>query len=199
MAGKSSESDHLEWNGSNTGAAYFYHWENGQWVGKQKVYALDFSAYAHFGRSIAMDGHICVIGAGTESEDENGQNTVNGSGAAYIFELQPNNKWQQVKKIIGTERGIGDLFGEDALDVDGVNVVVGAWLADTISGDYNIDGGAVYFYQRDSPITAVNEILPTSDLSILSNPSLDGILRLRDADKANINSKVCGVFLWTDN
>jgi len=195
VAGKSSESNQPGGGtGSNTGAAYFFHWENGQWVGKQKVYAPDYSAFAHFGRSIAIDGSVCVIGAGTESKDENGQNIVAGAGAAYVFELQPNNHWLPVKKLVGTERGISDLFGEDALDISGINIVVGAWLADTISGDYKIDGGAVYFFQRDSPITAVNELFAVNDLSILNNPSLDGILRLHHLNQSNTNDISLNVF-----
>lgn len=181
VAGKGRESDQPGGgNGSNTGTAYIFHWENGQWTGKQKVYAPDFSAGAYFGRSIAMDGPVCVIGAGGESETANGQNTVPGAGAAYIYELQQNNIWMPKQKVTGTQRSINDLFGEDAVDVSGTQIAIGAWLADTLNGVYFIDGGAVYLFERDSPITAIQDLIKGNLFSIRNNPSLDGILMFRD-------------------
>ncbi len=186
VCGKSGESDQPGGNsGSNTGVAYFFHRENNQWVGKQKVYAPDFSAFAKFGRAIAMDGPVCVIGAGGESEDANGQHTVSGAGAAYIYELQSDNKWMPVEKVIGTGRGIGDLLGEDAVDVSGSRIVTGAWLADTIAGAEIIDGGAVYLFERDSPITAIEDFVTDNSITLLQNPSLDGSLLMRNTDGFN--------------
>ncbi len=180
VAGKSGETDQPGGgSGSGTGAAYFFYWENGQWVEKQKVYASDFSDFGRFGRAISIDGPICVIGSGTESEDENGQNFVSAAGAAYIFELQPNQQWQEVRKITGTQRNIGDLFGEDAIDLSGTNLVVGAWLADTIDGTVVTDGGAVYVYTRDAPLISTREIPLLKHISILNNPS-SGLLQLRN-------------------
>ena len=186
VAGKSGESDQPGGNtGSNTGAAYFFHWENGQWVGKQKVFAPDFTAGAKFGRSISMDGPVCVIGAGGEGRDGSGQNFVSGAGAAYIFELQSNNHWMPVQKLIGTRRGILDLFGEDAVDVNGIHVVVGAWLADTLGNGEIIDGGAAYIFERNSPLTAVQTFVKETEYLILNNPSMDGILLFQNTGEAS--------------
>ncbi len=183
LVGKSSESDQPGGgSGSGTGAAYFFHWENGQWVAKQKVYAPDFSSFARFGRAVSMDGPVCVIGAGTESEDANGQHTVNGAGAAYVYELQGNNQWMPVQKIIGTQRGIGDLFGEDAVDMSGIQIVIGAWLADTIGNNDIIDGGAIYVYERDTDISDVRDFIKSTSMYLLNNPSIDGMLRIHQAE-----------------
>lgn len=191
VCGKSGESDQPGGNnGSSTGAAYFFHWENNQWVGKQKVYAPDFSSFAKFGRAIAMDGPVCVIGAGGESEDANGQHTISGAGAAYVYELQSDNKWMPVEKLIGTWRGIGDLLGEDAVDVDGSRVAAGAWLADTLNGNEIIDGGAVYVYERDSPITATKEVLRPDGVTVLNNPSVDGMLILHNLDETSVDASM---------
>jgi hypothetical protein len=180
IIGKSSESDQPGGGtGSNTGAAYFFHWENNQWVEKQKVYATDVSTGAHFGRAVAMDGSVCVIGAGNEWEDANGQNSLSGAGAAYIFELQGNNQWMPVEKLAGTRRAINDLFGEDAVDVSGSQVVVGAWLADTITNVEVIDGGAIYIFERDNPISGVASLAKNDFIILVSNPSMDGIFRAR--------------------
>jgi hypothetical protein len=182
--GKSGESDQpAGGHGSNTGTTYFFHWENAQWVGKQKVFAPDFNAGAKFGRAVAMDGPVCVIGAGGESDDANGQHFVSGAGAAYVFELQPDDKWMPREKLIGTFRGIGDLLGEDAVDVSGSRVAAGAWLADTLNGNEIIDGGAVYVYERDSPITSINEYLSRENMTIINNPSMDGMLQVQQRDE----------------
>ena len=129
-----------------------------------------------------------MIGAGTESEDANGQNTLFGAGAAYIFELQANNQWMPVQKIVGTQRGVNDLFGEDAVAVSGIQVVIGAWLADTIGNDDIIDGGAVYVYERDTEITAVRNFVEDTPIYALSNPSLDGLLQIYSLDPFSSNA-----------
>jgi hypothetical protein len=186
LIGKSSESDQPGGGtGSNTGAAYFYHWENNQWVEKQKVYASDVSTGAHFGRAVAMDGPVAVIGAGNEWEDANGQNPVNGAGAAYVFELQGNNQWMAVEKVTGTNRGINDLFGEDAVDVSGSQVVVGAWLQDTITNVEVIDGGAIYIFQRNFPVSVADPLEKNDLVTIINNPSVDGLLRIRYLDQSS--------------
>ncbi|MFK7924355.1 MAG: T9SS type A sorting domain-containing protein [Bacteroidia bacterium] len=138
--------------GSNTGATYFFYWENGQWVEKQKVYASDFATNSFFGRAIGIDGSACVIGAGSAATDANGANPVTGAGAAYVFELRSNGLWQEVEKLAGTNRNSNDLFGE-AVDISGTSIVVGAWLADTLGGMDIIDGGAIYLYERDAALS----------------------------------------------
>lgn len=152
VVGKSNETDQPGGgNGSNTGAAYFFYWENGQWIEKQKVYASDFATNSFFGRAIAIDGSACVIGAGTAATDANGANPINGAGAAYVFELRSNGLWQEVAKLAGTNRNSNDLFGE-AVDISGTSIVVGAWRADTLGGVEIIDGGAIYLYERDAAL-----------------------------------------------
>ena len=183
VIGKSSEADQPGGGtGSNTGAAYFFYWENNQWVEKQKVYAPDVSTGAHFGRAVAMDGSVCVIGAGNEWEDAIGQHSLSGAGAAYIFELQGNNQWLAVEKVAGTRRAVNDLFGEDAVDVNGSQVVVGAWLADTITNVEVIDGGAIYIFEREFPVSVADHVEKNNEVIVLGNPSADGLLRIRFDD-----------------
>jgi hypothetical protein len=125
-----------------------------------------------------------VIGAGNEWEDANGQHSLSGAGAAYVFELQGNNQWLAVEKIAGTRRGVNDLFGEDAVDVSGSNVVVGAWLADTITNVEVIDGGAIYIFQRNFPVAVADPVEKNDVITIVNNPSADGRLSLRYTDQS---------------
>ena len=181
VVGKSLESDMN--NGEsvlNAGAAYFLKWENGEFVFKQKVNASQPSQNAHFGRSIAIHNGRCVIGAGTESFDENNSNPVFQAGAAYIFELQNDDSWKEVQKITGTHRVAGDLFAEDAISLYGSNVAIGAWAADSVaSGEELWDGGAVYVFKR-SGISNISEETPLMQFTSISlhNPSV-GLLDLR--------------------
>ncbi len=181
VIGKSNEPDQPGGGiASNTGSAYFFHWENGTWVEKQKVYASDFAVNSLFGRAIGIDGSVCVIGAGTAREDMNGGNSLVGAGEAYVFELRPNGQWQEVEKLSGTERAVNDLFGE-TVDVSGTTVVVGAWLADTLDGEYSVDGGAVYVFERDQALS-VPQLPNLQGLSLLHNPSPDGKLRIKETN-----------------
>ena len=182
VIGKSGESD-LPNGGiqGNTGAAYFFRWENGAWVEKQKVYASDFQQTGQFGRSIGIDGRVCVIGAGTAFEDVAGGDTVFGAGAAYVFELQTNNEWKEVQKLAGTQRTPNDLFGE-SVDVSGRNIVVSAWSADSLPDTVLLDGGALYMYQRDELLEplGIAEWPTLTHVRLLDNPTSTGILRIQN-------------------
>ncbi|MEM6260983.1 MAG: hypothetical protein AAGI38_00645 [Bacteroidota bacterium] len=152
VVGKSNEADQPGGTqGGNTGSAYFFKWENNQWTEKQKVYASDFDQNSFFGRSISIEGRACVIGAGKERKDANGNAPINVAGAAYVFELDGNDQWQEVAKLAGTERNFNDNFGE-AVAISGRNIAVGAWQADSVNGTTINDGGTVYVFDRDRPL-----------------------------------------------
>lgn len=181
VIGKSNEPDQPGGGiASNTGSAYFFHWENGGWVEKQKVYASDFAANSLFGRAIGIDGSVCIIGASTAREDMNGGNSVVGAGEAYVFELQPNGQWLEVEQLSGTERAANDLYGE-TVDVSGTTVVVGAWLADSLQGEYMVDRGAVYVYERDQALS-IPQLPDLQGLMLLRNPSPDGKLTIQETN-----------------
>ncbi len=173
--------------GGVTGTVYFFHWENGSWVERQKAYASDFKAQAAFGGSLSIDGSVCVIGASGESTDENGQHTVFYAGAAYIFELQDNCDWDEVQKIAGTQRVYSDLFGSDVA-TSGSQIIVGAWQADSIGNSEIVEGGAIYTYMRDEPWeidpmcvgVAVEGATSTVGIALIQNPSEDGVLRIKN-------------------
>nr|WP_294860090.1 T9SS type A sorting domain-containing protein [uncultured Fluviicola sp.] len=72
----------------NAGAAYLYE-NNGNtnWTFIQKIVAPDRSPYDNFSISLEMEGATILIGATTEDEDSNGQNTLQSAGSAYFFEI----------------------------------------------------------------------------------------------------------------
>jgi hypothetical protein len=185
VIGKSGENDPPPGgSGRGNGAAYFFHWENGSWVEKQKVYASDYQSSGDFGRSIDIDGKVCVIGAGTAFTDAMHADTVFGAGAAYVFELQPNGKWIQVEKLAGTGRAPNDLFGE-AVAVWENHIAVGAWLADTLPNDTAPDLGAIYTYRRSHPL-ALDNVPEWSTIRIKNHPAQNGILEIRHGEPSPV-------------
>lgn len=180
--GKRSSSSHPDGGSqSNIGAVYFYKWEGGSWVEKQKVYASDYGSNAHFGECIAMEGGLCIIGAGGESKDENSENEIVRAGAAYVFEIDENEVWVQKEKIVGSGRTFTDLFANTGLAIDKNKFVAGAWLADTINGDYLIDGGAAYVYQRTGDLPSpTTDVESRHDLRLFNNPSFADVILKSD-------------------
>ena len=65
--------------GNKSGSAYIFHDSGAQWYEQAKLLASDGGASDYFGKSVAIDGDVAVIGA--EGDDDMGYQ----SGAAYVF------------------------------------------------------------------------------------------------------------------
>lgn len=76
---------------ADTGAAYVFDRTASGWVGSAKLVASDGSTGDRFGRSVAIDGDVIVIGA--PQRDDSGFS----SGAAYIFGRAPSG-WVEAAK-----------------------------------------------------------------------------------------------------
>lgn len=169
--------------GRGNGAAYFFQYENGMWVEKQKVYASDHENSGQFGRAIDIDGGACIIGAGVASSDENNLNIIFNSGAAHLFELQPNESWLEVQKFAGTGRNNNDLYGE-SVALHGNRAVVGAWLADSLPDTNLVDVGAVYVYERNFPL-AIEENQILEGLELIQKTNNQGTVWIRNSGGLN--------------
>ncbi|MCB0649795.1 MAG: T9SS type A sorting domain-containing protein [Saprospiraceae bacterium] len=176
--------------GGNAGAAYFFNRDNdGDWQEVQKVLANDFDQNDFFGTSVDVDGSIVAIGAETEREDPDGNNTVVGAGSVYIFEKQSNDHWTQVQKVVGENREVNDLFGS-VVAVRDFQIAVGAWSADVPTGSgFLLDAGAAYIFERDEPLDLKNNTLRQLDVSLSPNPS-SGRLRLESKTPLHEASEV---------
>lgn len=76
--------------GFYTGAVYIYKMQpNGVWDSIQRIVSSDLEVGDHFGWSLALEGNVLIVSANEEDEDENGQNTIDRAGSAYVFELCP--------------------------------------------------------------------------------------------------------------
>ncbi len=122
--------------GENAGAAYIFERDGSVWLPVAKVFATDGAAGDQFGRAIAVEDDVVVIGA--RLHDAGGTS----AGAAYVFE-RLGGTWQQVAKLQPDDLAAGDRFGV-SVGVSGSTIVIGASRNDQMA----LNAGAVYVYRR---------------------------------------------------
>ncbi|MEZ5979588.1 MAG: PA14 domain-containing protein [Planctomycetota bacterium] len=120
----------------------------GDWIETARLVATAPQPNAHLGRSVDLDGDVCVVGAPNES--------LHGpeSGAAHVFERQSDGTWVETAVLVP----IGSL----ALDRFGSSVAVrGSTIAIGGPGAYGgvPDAGAVATFERDDENAWVEDAL----------------------------------------
>jgi len=144
-----------------------------------KLLASDGAAGDSYGRAVAIDGDVAIVGA--PWNDTKGID----AGAAYIYRLDGGG-WVQEPKLTASDGAGGDEFGI-AVDVSEGVIVVGAWQDDTsVTG-----AGSAYIY-RYNGANWVETKLHASDA--LSNDRLgiavaiDGDIAVVGADQGDASS-----------
>ncbi|MCP4136854.1 MAG: S8 family serine peptidase [bacterium] len=115
--------------------------------------APDMAANDDFGGSVSMDGSTIIVGAWRE--DGIGD-SVEGSGAAYIYTDNGSGSWNFLKKLNASDPGVNDYFGH-SVSISGNTVIVGSEGADG-PGDAINNSGAAYIYEKD-PYGNWNELV----------------------------------------
>ena len=121
------------------GAAYVFSYDGTSWSEDVKLTASDEVTLQEFGRAIALDTDLLVVGA--PRHDHSGLITP---GAAYVYRFD-GTTWVEEQKLVVGNAALGDIFGE-AVDVDGDNIVVGAPGRD---GSGGANYGAAYVWEFD--------------------------------------------------
>ncbi len=137
---------------SHAGAIYvFERGINGVWSETQKLLAADTSAATHFGYAVSISGDYIVSGSPLESEDSMAINTVVDAGAVYIFKHDVGGGWNQVKKIVASDRAASDYFGA-AVSISGNTIFIGAYAEDEDSVGLNTisQAGSAYIFEKTS-------------------------------------------------
>ena len=137
---------------TNSGSVYIFKKDvNDNWSQFQKITASDRIAEDGFGVDVDVYDSIMVVGSWKQDFDEQSQNLKSNTGAAYIYELKSNGMWQEVQKLVASDRNMGDEFG-CSVSIDFDKLVVGAWQHDKndLGMDSISNSGAVYFYSKDS-------------------------------------------------
>ncbi len=74
------------------------------WTFKQKIDDPSQLFVVSFGRSISLSGELLAVGSNQESKDENGQNTLSGAGAVFIYKRDAQGVWLQHQKVTPYDR-----------------------------------------------------------------------------------------------
>jgi hypothetical protein len=113
----------------NSGAAYVFRRGSGGWQQEAYLKASNAGANDEFGRGLAVEGDLIVIGAREEDSSTTGINSIPnnsapGSGAAYVFE-RIDGVWQETAYLKASNTGSSDRFGS-SIDIEDRTIVVGA-------------------------------------------------------------------------
>ncbi len=113
--------------GLGTGAAYVYEKIGGTWTEVQKLTASQPTAGALFGQRVRIHQDTIVVGAVF------GEGNEPFSGAAYVFERQPDGTWVETAKLTADDGAETDMFGA-SVAVHGDTILAGAWQVDGAAG-----------------------------------------------------------------
>jgi len=141
--------------GGNTlataGSAYIFEKDsNGTWLQVQKIVAPDRAVGDRFAESVAISGNYAIAGTYHEQEDTSGSNSMVNAGSCYIFERDSIGQWSFVQKLVASDRGVDDNFGQ-SVAISGNYVLVGAPDddEDAMGGNTMNDAGSSYIFERD--------------------------------------------------
>ena len=122
--------------GMSSGAAYLFERSVTGWVEVAKLVASDAAPGDAFGRSVALDGNVALIGAPSADGP-----TSFDFGAAYVFENGAS--WSQVAKLVASDGTTSDFFGIS------VGVSAGTLLIGASAHDHGLsNAGAAYMFER---------------------------------------------------
>ncbi len=133
------------------GSAYLFERDsNATWRQVQKVVASDRAVADLFGYSVSISSDYAIVGAYMEDEDSSGGNSMTDAGSAYVFERDGSGNWNQVAKLVASDRASVDFFGY-SVSISGNHAIVGAWLEDqdTTGGIGLGEAGSAYLFERD--------------------------------------------------
>ncbi|MCP4633102.1 MAG: hypothetical protein GY855_09265, partial [candidate division Zixibacteria bacterium] len=126
--------------GSSAGAAYIFkkNLTTGQFQEVNKIMASDKQADDEFGYSVSISGDYAIVGA--KDEDTGGSD----AGAVYIFKKDLTGQFQEVNKIMASDKAASDYFGY-SVSISDEYAIVGAYGEDTGGSS----AGAVYIFKKD--------------------------------------------------
>ncbi|SHI10274.1 hypothetical protein [Ferrimonas marina] len=126
--------------GQNSGAVYLFRLEDEQFQPVARLTQSQGQDQDLFGIAVALSGDRVLIGA--SGEDSQGTD----SGAAYLFDSEDGQQWQQRARLLAEDAARYDRFG-NAVSLDHQHLLIAASQADLGPA---LDAGAAYLYhQRD--------------------------------------------------
>ncbi|MCR9233463.1 MAG: dockerin type I domain-containing protein [bacterium] len=142
--------------GNESGAVYVYRLNGSTWEYEEKLTASDGEAGDFFGRSVAIENNIVVVGANYRDSDTT---TDEDTGAVYVFS-RTGSTWSEVQKLTASNAAVLDRFGT-AVAIQNGTIFVSAIEAQT-SGT-SPQSGAVYIFHQNAGSWQEAQILSAPD------------------------------------
>jgi len=129
----------------DAGSAYVFRRNpaNAAWELEAKLVASDSATGSEFGRAVAIDDDLLVVGAWEHQASR---------GALYVFR-RIGTAWTEEAKLLASDGTFGDGLGV-SVAIDGDRVLGGAW-GDDVGASSN--QGAAYVFRRNAPSAWVQE------------------------------------------
>lgn len=138
--------------------------------------ASNTQADDRFGSAVAISGNTLVVGAPGEDSNATGvngnqaDNSISGSGAAYVFVSDGSGNWTQQAYLKASNTGAFDSFGF-AVSISGDTIIVSANAEDSNATGVNGDGsnnskadsGAAYVFVRNGTTWSQQAYLKASN------------------------------------
>ncbi len=140
-------------NGNNSGSAYIFELQSGDWQQVEKLVASDGQAYDYFGHSVAINGDNIAIGA--YSTDHSGP----ASGSVYTY-TRGESGWETGATLEPEDLAPYDRFGF-SISMSNERLVVGAYYANAPG---MLDTGSAYVYVQNSSEWVIEDKLMATDL-----------------------------------
>jgi hypothetical protein len=130
---------------AGAGAVFIYQRETkNEWKFIQKITANDQGADDHFGMCLNANDSLLIVGAfGDKLEDGIPKESLY-HGAAYVFQLNGEGKWTEIKKLTSTQNKNWLKFGF-SVDTDGKKAIIGSRFEYI---NENEQGGDVYIWEK---------------------------------------------------
>ncbi|UCD75146.1 MAG: hypothetical protein JSV91_15355, partial [Phycisphaerales bacterium] len=138
-------------HGSGSGSAYVYRFDGASWVQEQKLLDSEGAPYEWFGRAVAVDGDVAVVGAYRD-----GTNGLE-SGSACVYRYD-GSAWSQSQKLLASDGAEADFFGY-SVAVGGDVIVIGA-DGDDDAGPFS---GSAYLFRFNGSSWSQQRKLLASD------------------------------------
>lgn len=173
--------------GSSFSAYVFDRDASGLWTQAAKLSASDGGTVTYFGDSVAIDDDLVVVGARSALDSDGVP-----SGAAYVFQHQPDGTWAEVSKLLASDGDEYDFLGCAVALSDGV-ALLGARGDDDLADR----SGAAYLF-------AVAEATPGCDLVLDTQQLNFGAIKVGDistlaATLTNKGDEACDLVAFVDS
>ncbi len=134
----------------NMGSVYVYERIDGEWIQIQKLSNSDQDDYDRFGWDVEIKGDFIIVGAYGEDHDTDDGATMSKAGSAYIFERGDDGLWDEVQKLVASDRAADDEFGW-SVSIHGTTAIVGAHNDDknAFGMGYFYHAGSAYIFDRE--------------------------------------------------